>query len=84
MILGTYTVSASTGQLVVVDADFLFDATDGDILLIDGSAGDVAVAASAAFLTNASVGSAGVVVAAASTTAVFTAGAGRFRIEYRS
>ncbi len=83
LLIGAYTVDSATGLLVVVDADGFMTAAEGDILLLDGAQGDD-VAATAGALIGVSVGANPIVVAAAFTTAAFTAGEVSVRIRYRS
>lgn len=84
LLLGAYTINASTGALVAVDADGF--AAAGDSALADYSvAGESIIlekAASAALIGKATVGSSDVVVAAVYATAAYTAGALEISVEY--
>lgn len=84
LIVGTYTISASTGKLVVVDANGLLD--EGDSALADYSvAGEtvfIGKGQTAALVGKTTVGAAAVVVAVARLTAAYTAGAVTITVEY--
>ena len=78
LLVGAYTVDASTGLLVVEDIDGFINATDGDLANL--TAGNVI--AGTGVLVGATV-TGDVVVAAVQAGTAFTAGAARVRIEYR-
>jgi hypothetical protein len=84
VLLGLYTISASTGKLVVVDADGLAEA--GDSALADFSViGETVVlgkSANAAYIGKKTVGAAPVTVGAISATEVYTAGALTVLVKY--
>ena len=85
LLIGTYTIDASTGQLVAVDVDGILAAADNALAdlntdgeLIERNRDN----ATAAQLGETTVGSVAVVVALAVDTAVYTAGALTVTIEY--
>jgi len=82
--VGAYTIDASTGQLVEVDADGFVAAADNALsdLDADGEIVEFDKSANAALLGKVTVGSEKVVVALAVDTAVYTAGALTVTIEY--
>jgi hypothetical protein len=84
LLLGVYTINATTGALVAVDEDGLAAATDS-ALADFSAAGETIVlgkAANAALVGKLTVGSSPVVVAAAYATAAYTAGALQVIVEY--
>jgi hypothetical protein len=87
LLIGLYTISASTGKLVAVDADGL--AAAGDSALADfgdtqgvGETIVLAKASNAAYVGKKTVGTSPVTVAAISATEVYTAGALTIRVKY--
>ena len=84
LLIGLYTISASTGKLVAVDADGL--AAAGDSALADfsdvGETIVLAKASNAAYVGKKTVGASPVTVAAISATEVYTAGALTVRVKY--
>lgn len=79
ILVGAYTVSPTTGLLVVEDIDGFIDAGDGDLANLT-PAGNV-VTGTGALIGGAVTGD--VVVAAVQAGTAFTAGAVRVRVEYR-
>lgn len=84
LLIGLYTISASTGALVAVDADGL--AAAGDSALADFSViGETIVlgkGSNAAYIGKTNVGASPVVVAVISATEVYTAGAVSVHVKY--
>ena len=84
LIIGTYTISPTTGQLVVVDANGILDEADSALadFSVAGETTFVDKASTAALVGKTTVGAAPVVVAVARLVAAYTAGALTITVEY--